>query len=428
MKKLLVLFAAVALVGFAVPAMAVDWNFYGSARMETMWVSDDYNEAPPADLAATGQSKDSELRWDDNGGMRIGANVKAESIRGRFELGTKGDGAGDVDVGTRLIWGRWNFGPGYLKVGKDYTPVSQFISGQIAEGDLGMLGYGTVYGNRTPQIALGFGGFEIAFMQPHTEQLAGPGTSALQREAQTAAADAVNEAIALGDLSAYVDALAAQTVIDSTLGGLTETTGDIDQILPKIEAKWGMGFDTWNFNIRGGFNTFKIEDVQAIGAEGLPAGTDDITVTSWLLGADGGVNFGPAYIKGAVSYSVNPSNAAWNLPALFDRDDTGDATWDGSDDANDTTQWMGAIVGGIKVSDMLAFEGGFGYRQDDPNDAPSGLDNKTKAWSAYAQSVITLAPGVYIIPEVSYFEAGNNQLDQDMGSRLMVGGKWQIDF
>ena len=45
MKKFTILIAAIALVCFAVPAMAVDWNFYGNARMATFYASDDYGDS-----------------------------------------------------------------------------------------------------------------------------------------------------------------------------------------------------------------------------------------------------------------------------------------------------------------------------------------------------------------------------------------------
>ncbi len=41
MKKLTILLALVALVCFSAPAMAVDWNFYGNARMATYYESTD---------------------------------------------------------------------------------------------------------------------------------------------------------------------------------------------------------------------------------------------------------------------------------------------------------------------------------------------------------------------------------------------------
>jgi hypothetical protein len=422
MKKLIVLLAAMALVCFTVPAMAVDWNFYGSARMATYYVSDDFEDNPPAGFPA-GESEDAELQWDWQGNSRIGATVKHEAVSGRFELGLKGDGSGDIDVGTRRLFGVWNFGAGSLKVGKDYTPVSQFISGQAFGGDLGLLGYGTMYGNRVGQIALSFGGFEVALMQPQTGQLSSPAQNLLRVAAIDAATDAVNSAIAAGSITGFLLAQGLLTLAEAIPDAAT--TGDIDQILPKIEAKFGMSFDAFNFAIRGGLNYYCIED-QASATR--PGRTEDIGVMSWIIGGDGGFNFGPGYVKGALSYGRNVGNAGWNIPGNLRAEITGAGTWDGDDDVDDNNSWMAALVGGLKVSDMWSFEAGFGYRQDDPKDAPNGFDEKTKMWNGYVQSVITLAPGVYLIPEVGYYDFGNSFTDTELGSKFYLGGKWQIDF
>ena len=55
MKKFTILMAAIALVCFSVPAMAVDWNFYGNARMSTFWTSIDEKDVGP---------KATDLDWD----------------------------------------------------------------------------------------------------------------------------------------------------------------------------------------------------------------------------------------------------------------------------------------------------------------------------------------------------------------------------
>ncbi len=78
MKKFTILMAAIALVCFSVPAMAVDWNFYGNARMATFYTSIDEKD--------TGD-KSTDLRWELQGNSRVGANVKADHIKGQFELG-----------------------------------------------------------------------------------------------------------------------------------------------------------------------------------------------------------------------------------------------------------------------------------------------------------------------------------------------------
>ena len=72
MKKLTILIAAIALVCFSVPAMAVDWNFYGSARMATFYVSDDYQDDGSAYTAADSDEDDG-VQWDllDEGRKRL---------------------------------------------------------------------------------------------------------------------------------------------------------------------------------------------------------------------------------------------------------------------------------------------------------------------------------------------------------------------
>jgi hypothetical protein len=365
MKKLTILIAAIALVCFSVPAMAVDWNFYGNARMATFYVSDDYGDG----LNAAGtDDKDSDLQWDLQGNSRVGADIKADHIRARFEFGVN-----ESTVSSRRIYGTWNFGAGKLKVGKDYTPVSQFISGQVFDADLGLLGVGTVYGGRHGQISLAFGGFEIALINMETGQL------------------------------------------DDDAGNTTG--GDIDTILPKIEASYAMSFDAFNFGVQGGYNYYKLSDVTNV------AGTsrDDIDVTSWTIGGDAGFNFGPGYVKAALSYGQNIGTAGWSLPG--NRNQGGYAVWDGDDSTDDTTTLMAALVGGLKVSDMLSFEGGFGYRSDDPD---SG--DKSEPWAAYVQAVIALAPGVYVVPEIGYFDGDKDYAGDDATNTMYVGAKWQINF
>ena len=412
MKKFTILFAAIALVCFAVPAMAVDWNFYGSARINTWYTSDDYGKGGSRDYANQYQSppptdsKDKDTRWgmDGQDNSRIGARVKHENVSGRVEIQLRGDDGGDpgssVTTESRLIYGVWNFGAGKLKIGKDYTPISQFISGQVFDEDLGLLGIGTMYGNRTAQIALTFGGFEIALIEPYDS--GGVGFAAY------------SETELVGT---FVRTLGPPLVVTETT---TFASGDVDSYIPKIEAKWGMAFDTWNFNIRGGWQYYSIEDVTY--ADGSK--TDDIDVTSYAIGADAGVNFGPGYVKAALSWSRNPAQAAWHLPGL--RTQTGgSAFWDGEDDTKDNDVLMGALAGGLKVSDMLSFEAGFGYRQDDSDVKKA---EKDKVWEAYVQSVIILAPGVYVVPEVGYTDYMDGVDDIDKGSELWLGAKWQIDF
>ncbi|MEJ2730490.1 MAG: hypothetical protein P8185_18645 [Deltaproteobacteria bacterium] len=369
MKKLILAIAAVALI--ASPALAVDWNFYGSARMATWYNTRDYNNGTPSDLDNGGYTvsnnfdSDSQVQWDLQGNSRFGATVKAENVSGRFELGLKqGSGGGDFDVGTRRIFGTWDFGAAKLKVGKDYTPVSQFVSGQAFAADAGLLGNGAAYGSRNGQLALSFGGFEIAAI--------------------------------------------------TNAGGKVRNldTGDLDKYLPKMEAKWGMAFDTWNFTVMGGLQYFEIEDAGAR--------KKNLNVTSWVIGGDAGVNFGPVYVKGCASYGANWGNAGWSGAVA-------NASFNGDDDIKDMTSFQGAGILGFKFTDQLTFEGGFGYSYNDSD--LKGEDN-TDVWAGYVQAVVSMAPGVWVIPEVGYYNYGEdfNGNGKDWGTQFYAGAKWQIDF
>jgi len=379
MKKLLVVLVVLC---FAAPAAAVDWNFYGSARVETWYDSRDYGDG--TNTAGT-DDQDAELIWDLQGNSRIGAKVKHEAVSGQVELALKGDGGGDLDVGTRRIHATWNFGPASLTVGKDYTPVSQFISGQAFDVDLGLLGIGTQYGNRVGQLKLDWGGFQIALIDPDTSRLP----------------VGLSEGNGIGQ-------------------------GDVDTVVPKIEAQWGMSFDTWNFAIQGGYQYYTIEDVTNLAG----TSTNDVDVDTYTIGAMAGVNFGPAYVKGSISYGANWYQAKWGAAA--GRTDTSGARWDGDDGIDDVKSLQWALVAGFKVSDMLSLEAGFGWRQDDPDNFNPAVDasgdNEWQAYEVYGQAVIALAPGVWLIPEIGYTDYGDNFDNDDEGDRWYAGGKWQIDF
>ena len=397
MKKLLVILAALALVwAFAAPASAVDWNFYGSARMATYYTSRDFGDQ----LNDSGtDDEDAATRWELQGNSRLGATVKGDNISGRVELGLKGLNGNDLDVGTRRIAGTWNFGAGSLKVGKDYSPVSQFISTQAFDGDLGLLGIGAFYGRRPAGIELGFGRLRIALLDPQDDFIVGLGGGTATLIIGTGA---TSQSISIS----------------------TPSNGDPDTYFPKIEASWGMSFDQFSFTVMGGFQYYEIEDVQSE----TRFGQDDVDVTAWVLGGDASYSFGPVYLRAAASYSVNPDDANWYTYGV----QLGGAVWDRDDDTDDMDVMMGAIVGGWKMSDTIIFEVGFGIADYDTD--AQGFE-ETTPFSVYGNATIQLAPGVWIIPEGGYFNyddlqipAGGNPDKDDAGDSFYVGAKWQVDF
>ena len=118
----------------AVPAEAVEWKLYGSARVRTWYYDHHYEDSEPAFTSQT--------IWGLQGNSRIGATVKSGDFGGRFEYG------GSSNIRLRLLYGTWDFGKGVLQVGQGYTPLYLTISSQVVLQDLGLNGWGTLFARK----------------------------------------------------------------------------------------------------------------------------------------------------------------------------------------------------------------------------------------------------------------------------------------
>jgi hypothetical protein len=97
------------------------------------------------------------------------------------------------------------------------------------------------------------------------------------------------------------------------------------------------------------------------------------------------------------------------------------------DDIADVYTLQALIVPALKFTDTLRFEAGLGFRQDNADGAP-GFSQKDELWVAYVQALITMAPGVYLTPEVGYYDYLNGVNGDSQGYQWYAGAKWQIDF
>jgi hypothetical protein len=382
MKKLIAIFVVLLL---AAPAMAADWSFYGSQRMATFYVADDYG-----DFAVNGESDDWGLDWNFQSNSRLGARVKADKVTGHIELGLKGSDGGDLDVGTRRAYGIWKFSDNAgLKVGKDYSPVTRFISGQVFAQDDGLLGSGNFYGKRPGQIGLQLGGFEIAAI---TNALGTGGYSITRADGTTA-----------------------------TAPGVAPAGSDPDYNFPKLEASWLLKLGSFDIRPFGGFQYFNVSDTSVTRAAGTL--TDDIDVYSYVVGLDSMLNIGAFYVGGQAAFGINWDNANWANARAGTAGSK--ALLDGTDDVKDTTTWTAMLVAGLNFTPQMKFEVGGGYRADDPdlNDV-----DKDEMWQIYGQLVLTLAPGVYLVPEAGYLDKMDSFAGDDEGYQWYAGAKWQIDF
>lgn len=388
MKKLLIVLLV---LGFAAPAMAADFYFYGSLRPHLGYydTDEDYSGGPAMDPSIAGNANipedDSGLLMSLGGQSRIGVKaVAGEDFYGVVEFGLRENNkennkadTSDEESYLRLAYGVWNFGAGKLTVGKDYTPAT-FLGYSRMHGDLGdngdanLLTAGLTYISRQPQVKLSFGSFEIALIEQHTEA------------------------------PEYAE----------------EGYGDKDFDLPRIEAAYV--FRTEMLNIRPvlGFQTYDVEG---------PAG--DESIDSFVAGLGVSADLKPAYVKATISYQQNPGNYGNpNVANVAFRN----AVFDPVDgDVNDADTIQGTLVAGYKVNKMVNLEAGLSYQNSEVDLAP-GVTGEQTGMVYYGQAWISMSQNVHIIPEVGMVDRGDlevdGQPDVELGKMTYFDVNFRVDF
>lgn len=265
-------------------------------------------------------------------------------------------------VNVRILWGEWNFGAGSLGIGQHYTPLNYFYSNQVYGSDNDLLAQGGVYSGRESMIRLKFGGFEIAALAPKDPLFAG--------------------------------------------ASATEVS------MPGIEANYNMVLDAFSFNLGGGYQTYELL--------GTPAG--DLDVDSWVVAFGAKTGFGPVTFGGNVYMGENVGNI---MALSVDGDNAwndGGADFDGTNVVDNEAVGF-ILVGTFKANDMFSFEAGYGWAEVETLGG-AGDDNEVQSY--YVQSQITLAPGVFITPEIGMFDGKED--GAGTFETMYYGAKWQINF
>jgi hypothetical protein len=162
---------------------------------------------------------------------------------------------------------------------------------------------------------------------------------------------------------------------------------------PAIEASYNMKFDAFSLGFAGGYQKYD-----------TAAGD----VSSYVIAAEAGANFGPAYFKGNVYMGENAGDLIWI--------NTGGSTGVGAPGA-DVDNVGFVLVAGMKANDFASFEAGYGWAEVD-----NGAEDEVKSY--YLQATLTLAPGVYIIPEIGQVD----MVEAGQPDYTYYGAKWQINF
>jgi predicted porin len=373
MKKLIVILAVIAMVGAFTAAAMADVSLYGSARFRTYYAS--------VDDGTPGADSDDDLEWRMGHLTRFGANFTSDKITGKFEMDARAGEAGvtgniESDSGAsrlgnmrlRHLWGQWDFGAGKLLIGQTWPLYELPVSGiNYYSGGLQKLGGMGYDVARTSQIRLTFGDFKIAFLPPDTSKTS-PSTTLFN---------------------------------------------EVNTSFPKIELGYDVKIDAFTLNFMGGYQNYEIENTTT-------KNTEDIN--SYVLGVRAKANFGPAYAGLGLTYRQNGDNyGAWTVSAKEQ------AVFQGND-LKDATAWGVVAALGWKINSTLTLEGSYASLTSEQDTA---LDNEddTIAWGVIAK--ITIAPGVYIIPEL-IFQDNKDQIDDgavtDEGDATIFGVFWKIDF
>ncbi len=372
MKKLFVILSAIMLaIVFAIPASAgvgegaVDWDFYGSVRMQTFSVYQDES------ASATGFD-DRDSRWDLNTVSRIGAKVHSGDIGGGFEYGHYDNGS---YVKLRKLYGTWDFGAGELTIGRTYTPI-HFVLNQVYDNDYGLRGFGAFY-VYSPMIQVKIDGFKLAFVKP------GVGDPEDMLPAQTPAADPMPRV-------------------------------DYDTTYPKVEASYTWAMDTFSVKAFGGWSTFEV----------VVANDREYDVTCYIYGVAGVANVGPVTLKAMIWSGQNVD--FYGLSNNPEVDFTPDYE---AGDIRDNNGYGGVASIGVKINDVIGVEAGYGYvtGEDDPvgkNNNDEAWAVYLQAPITLAQGVMVVPE----IGHYDYETDGTVGNDADQGHESYFGAKWQIAF
>jgi hypothetical protein len=286
------------------------------------------------------------------------------------------DGGNANQVSTRVIWGEYDFGGWQLGIGQNYGPVNFFASNQVVGSDNDMLNYGGVYGGRIPMVRFKMGGLEVALAEPNK---------------------------GVGSLS-------------DSLADLAEAEGfevgavDVDSVWPKLEAKYTFSVAGLLLEVGGGYN-------QADAVAEIDGDDEEESIDGWILYLGGKYNAGPFYFGGDIFTGKNLANYGMYVEG----DASAALDEDGDVEDNDSFGWL--LVVGFTMSDMIRFEGGYGWAQHDAD-----FEEEDAVSSYYVQATINIAKGFFVVPEIGFIDFQDGPDGEDEGDTTYYGLKWQINF
>ena len=223
-------------------AQAVDWEFYGIAKVKTIY---EFNKAADGKTFADGEDDDTDFDMGLQANSRVGAKVKvSEELSGVAELGIS-----DSAVTTRHLYGTWKFDEGALTIGQTRTPIGRQDSLRVWGDDAGLTAFGEPYLGRRPLIQLESHGLKVALVKPHSI---------------------------------------------TNIYANTNATSEVDNLMPRVEASYQHKIGIASIDAFGGFHTYEISST-----------VENFDVHSGMAGAGFWLKPDPAYVRAIGYYARN---------------------------------------------------------------------------------------------------------------------------
>lgn len=355
------------------PVYAEDFfNMYGSARIAV-----DQNTLSKE--RAGNEDGDSDLTLGLQGNSRFGARAKKGEISGGFEYGSTAN--------LRLLYASVPMAGGALTIGQTYGPVNIFISDQVAGGDSNMLNMGGLYGGRNPQIKFSTGGLAVA-------------------------------------------------LVKTNAGGVAGLSGDVDTMLPKIEAGYSTKMGGVNLGVQFGMQSYTVQRAASAASAAEPYALDpttgaitgssasaaveakDFTVSSSVVGLMASMGFGMAKVSFDYVMATNAGDYGLWMEGASSAVLAGD-------EIKDTTTSGMLLVVSAKTSDSMTVEGGYGTIAHQSGVTDAKVDG---ASGMYVQVTIKTETGMAITPHFDSWDYGKDSGDNTEGTMSTVGVKLMLNF
>ena len=386
MKKIFVFAAAAVLVfGLSTSSWAVaDFAIGGSARLDAGWQFTDLGDLnEPA-----GEDSQTTFFLMNPGNGRVNFSATVDDVTGFFEIAM-----GDTNVSIRHAYASWDMGGGTsLLFGHTWSIAGFAFTDQRLNFDNGHVGAGALYFGRNPQIRYTYAA------ETFTLELAAEDNRIAAAPAPLVAAN-------------YI----AEDIIPALTASVSFSPMEMLTLKPNV--------------------FYQMYDLT-----GIAAGTKDVDVDAWSIAMDGRLNFEMFRISFQGWYGQNLGIAAnsFDWTRLNATVAMGTPVVDAAGtDVEDVAAYGGFVQLTFPMETMM-LNVGLGYQESDVENTPSvNFESDMAVYSFFVNVLYNLTDNMYIQPEISYFDYGDDANKNafgagvgknDLGNDLFVGVHWQADF